>query len=88
MIGIIGTSGANGPSRVTGAQGTISARCGACGSRRVRLDAVEESGGLLHLAECAHCDHRWTRREEGVPAARAWRVQPARVGAAGVADAA
>ena len=34
--------------------------CAVCGSREVRLDAVEHGGWLL-LAECPRCDHRWTQ---------------------------
>jgi transcription elongation factor Elf1 len=36
------------------------AACAVCGSRDVRTDAVEHDGWLA-LAECARCDHRWTR---------------------------
>lgn len=34
-------------------------RCLVCGSREVHTDAVEQRGWVL-LAECPHCDHRWT----------------------------
>ena len=37
---------------------TIS-RCLVCGSTEVRTDEVVERG-IVFLAECAHCDHRWT----------------------------
>ena len=39
--------------------------CPVCGARNVSSDAVEH-GGLLLLAECPRCDHRWTQplREE------------------------
>jgi hypothetical protein len=54
-----------GPGRPRGAE-PKGERCGACGSRHVRIDAVdafEPGEASLRLAECAHCDHRWTRRE-------------------------
>jgi len=35
-------------------------RCLVCGSREVHTDAVEQRGWVL-LAECPHCDHRWTQ---------------------------
>ncbi len=34
--------------------------CMVCGSREVHTDEVELHGRVL-LAECPHCDHRWTR---------------------------
>lgn len=37
-------------------------RCRACGFGEVRSDEVLDRGWVL-LAECAHCDHRWTVRE-------------------------
>jgi len=39
------------------------ARCLVCGFREVRTDAVIDRGVVL-LAECPHCDHRWTRPAE------------------------
>ena len=35
-------------------------RCLVCGSSQVRTDEVVDRG-LVLLAECSHCDHRWTR---------------------------
>jgi transcription elongation factor Elf1 len=35
-------------------------RCLVCGSSEVRTDEVIDRGVVL-LAECPHCDHRWTR---------------------------
>jgi transcription elongation factor Elf1 len=45
--------------RMVAADRTVS-RCVVCGSREVRTDAVEQRGWVL-LAECPHCDHRWTQ---------------------------
>jgi hypothetical protein len=52
-------------------------RCVVCGSREVRTDAVEQRGWML-LAECPHCDHRWTQAlpEPAVPARGPVRVPP------------
>lgn len=36
-------------------------RCRVCGSPEVRTDRVLD-GDELWLAECGHCDHRWTAR--------------------------
>jgi len=36
-------------------------RCRVCGSPEVRTDRVLD-GDELWLAECGHCDHRWTSR--------------------------
>jgi len=47
--------------------------CSVCGSREVRIDAVEQSGWLL-LAECPRCDHRWTQRFAGATARAAVKV--------------
>lgn len=35
--------------------------CPVCGSHEVMHDEVLESS-TLRLAECRHCDHRWTAR--------------------------
>jgi hypothetical protein len=35
--------------------------CPVCGSQEVMHDEVAESS-TLQLAECRHCDHRWTAR--------------------------
>jgi len=65
-------------------------RCLVCGSREVHTDAVEQHGWVL-LAECPHCDHRWTQPlSDPAPApargvlraAPAVRVVPERVTAA------
>jgi len=34
-------------------------RCGVCGFSEVRTDEVVDRG-ILFLAECPRCDHRWT----------------------------
>lgn len=39
-------------------------RCLVCGSSEVRTDEVEHRGVLL-LAECPRCAHRWT--EDAIP---------------------
>ncbi len=36
-------------------------RCLVCGSSEVRTDEVIDRG-LVLLAECPRCDHRWTER--------------------------
>ncbi len=38
-------------------------RCLVCGFAEVRTDEVVERGVVL-LAECPRCDHRWTERLE------------------------
>jgi hypothetical protein len=40
-------------------------RCLVCGSSEVRTDEVNHRG-LLLLAECPRCQHRWT--EDAIPA--------------------
>jgi len=35
--------------------------CPVCRSARIRCDSVND-GTLLHIAECPHCEHRWTWR--------------------------
>lgn len=50
------------------ARRTVS-RCLVCGSREVRTDEVADRGWVL-LAECPHCDHRWTERLPDEAAAR------------------
>ena len=37
-------------------------RCGICGFSEVRTDEVVDRG-VLFLAECPRCDHRWTSPE-------------------------
>jgi hypothetical protein len=87
-LGGVEGSGARlgGGARAGPATREATARCTVCGSPEVRRDAVEH-GGLLLLAECAHCDHRWTRREI-VSGAVVRSAQPVRNEAASVADAA
>jgi hypothetical protein len=36
-------------------------RCLVCGFTEIRTDEVME-GGVVLLAECPRCDHRWTER--------------------------
>ena len=36
-------------------------QCRVCGSSEIRTDRVLD-GEELWLAECGHCDHRWTSR--------------------------
>lgn len=50
-------------------------RCLVCGFREVRTDAVIDRG-LVLLAECPHCDHRWIRRAETALAAEDALVRP------------
>lgn len=40
-------------------------RCLVCGCGEVRTDEVLERG-LVLLAECRRCSHRWTRRSEAL----------------------
>jgi len=35
--------------------------CAVCGGHEIESDEVLE-GGVLRLAECARCQHRWTER--------------------------
>lgn len=49
-------------------------RCLVCGSSEVRTDEVIERG-VVFLAECPRCEHRWTER-----------ASPARPGAVRRAD--
>ncbi len=70
--------------------------CGVCRSADVRTDTVDASsngaGEFIHLAECGHCDHRWTWRSptrlraNGAAAPR--RVRRERGTGSGVASAA
>ena len=39
-------------------------RCLVCGFAEVKTDEVIDRG-LVLLAECQHCEHRWTRRLPG-----------------------
>ena len=54
-------------------------RCPVCGFAETHDDAVEvEDGGVLFLAECPRCEHRWTSR--ALPCAPgASRMVPVRV---------
>ncbi|MEM9176387.1 MAG: hypothetical protein AAGC67_14255 [Myxococcota bacterium] len=36
--------------------------CPVCASTTVTSDEVAQPGGALRLAECLHCDHRWTEK--------------------------
>ncbi len=45
----------------------VGAACAVCGSRELRIDAVDHDGWLL-LSECARCDHRWTQPFAGATA--------------------
>ena len=40
----------------------VSLRCPVCGSAELGTDEVVDRG-LLRLAECRRCEHRWTARE-------------------------
>ena len=40
-------------------------RCLVCGCSEVRTDEVVDRGVVL-LAECPRCEHRWTERRAGV----------------------
>ncbi len=48
-------------------------RCLVCGFREIRTDEVVDRGIVL-LAECPRCDHRWTERPSAA-------TSPARVAA-------
>jgi ribosomal protein S27AE len=37
-------------------------RCGICGFSEVRTDEVVDTG-ILFLAECPRCEHRWTSQQ-------------------------
>ncbi|MDH3520359.1 MAG: hypothetical protein OEM49_07865 [Myxococcales bacterium] len=53
-------------------------RCLVCGFREVRTDEVVHRGVVL-LAECPHCDHRWTASLDAAWATDAVaRVRPVR----------
>ncbi len=80
MIAMIGIIGMTGPG--------AGVRCGACESHEVTVDEVEHDGWLW-IAECRHCDHRWTKRvEPAVAEASRPVVRVQRVSRAGVATAA
>lgn len=53
--------------------------CRMCGSSDVECDEVQH-GGVLHLAECRGCRHRWTWRGSAsqVEPAPIWRVRSKR----------
>lgn len=57
-------------------------RCHVCGFREVRTDEVIDRGVVL-LAECARCRHRWTAQVAAVAV-----VGPLRLEAVGAVDAA
>lgn len=46
-------------------------RCRVCGFAEVHTDHVVDRG-LVLLATCPRCDHRWTERASGVPARVSW----------------
>ncbi len=48
-------------------------RCLVCGFGEVRTDAVVDRG-VVFLAECPRCDHRWTATETPRPAVRVVRA--------------
>jgi hypothetical protein len=52
-------------------------RCLVCGSSEIRTDEVIDRGVLL-LAECRHCDRRWTGPPEPTRAPLVVRVRPVR----------
>ena len=56
-------------------------RCLVCGSSEVRTDEVIDRG-LVLLAECPRCDHRWTDRPLAVAAPAVQTATPAEVSAA------
>lgn len=49
-------------------------RCLVCGFGEVRTDEVVDRG-LVLLAECPRCDHRWTTGAPAPPSPRAVRVR-------------
>lgn len=44
---------------IPGSTGRRAVRCRVCGFTEVLTDEVLDQGMML-LAECPHCDHRWT----------------------------
>ena len=52
-------------------------RCLVCGSSEVRTDEVIDRG-LVFLAECPRCEHRWTSPAPPAPTYRAGGVGRAR----------
>jgi len=63
-------------------------RCLVCGSAEVRTDEVVDRG-VIFLAECPRCEHRWTARTPiGSPSRPASRVRQPADGAREVATAA
>ena len=56
-------------------------RCGVCGFSEVRTDEVVDRG-LLLLAECPRCKHRWTESLPSPSAAGLAVVRPPLEGAA------
>ena len=62
-------------------------RCLVCGSSEVRTDEVVNRGWVL-LAECAHCDRRWTAPAEFGAAPHVALARPVRRSTREVASAA
>lgn len=52
-------------------------RCLVCGSNEVRTDEVVDRG-IVMLAECPRCDHRWTESPALTISPLVVRVSPAR----------
>ncbi len=48
-------------------------RCLVCGSSEVRTDEVIDRG-IVFLAECPRCEHRWTSRAPLSPGAAPYQV--------------
>ena len=51
-------------------------RCLVCGFAEIRTDEVVDRG-VVFLAECPRCEHRWTSRAPIVPERRLRRVDDA-----------
>jgi hypothetical protein len=48
-------------------------RCLVCGCSEVRTDEVIDRG-LVFLAECPRCEHRWTSRAPAAPGAARYKA--------------
>jgi len=66
----------------------VSAHCGVCGSDEVLRDEVDSlpGGRTLLLAECAHCEHRWTSCGTSPPGAAARQAPPRPAGRVAVSS--
>ena len=80
------TMGSRRPMQPTSHPTRTLTRCLVCGSAEVRTDEVVDRG-LVFLAECPRCEHRWTRarrsrRRRGRPPRSAAGATPREVASA------